>query len=454
MDSHKAQHDMTSGGIMKKLTVVSLPIMGTQLLSMMYNFVDMFWLGRIEHAVPGGAIAASGAAGMYMWMSVALMLIGRMGAEIGVSQNTGRGDTQAVGKYAQNSFMLSIFLGIVFAAVMILFRSPLIGFFGIEDARVASDGELYLAIVALGIPASYVGAQLTGTYNAAGNSRTPFLISIIGILMNLVLDPLLIFTFGWGIAGAAIATVAAQYTAVIIALFVTRSKRSPIKGVKLIAKPDFSIIKQIIRWSAPACAESAAFTFLTMILQRFVGSFGTAAFTVSRIGSQIESFSWLVSGGFGTAVVAFIGQNYGAGKWARIHSGFRLSILAMAVWGVIVAVGLFFFGGAMYLLFTDDAVVLSLAVAYMQIVAPGQITACIESVAAGAFKGIGKTVPPAIVSFTSNAARVVLAWFLMRTSLGLNGIWIAAVSGMLVRGTWVTVWYMLAARSLPKHNDE
>ena len=91
-------NDLTQGGILKKLLQVAVPIMGTQLMQMVYNLTDMFWLGRMEQSVM--AVAASGLAGMFLWLGMALMMIGRIGSEIGVSQGIGRGDIDAAHGYA------------------------------------------------------------------------------------------------------------------------------------------------------------------------------------------------------------------------------------------------------------------------------------------------------------------------------------------------------------------
>ncbi|HZK01348.1 MAG TPA: MATE family efflux transporter, partial [Anaerovoracaceae bacterium] len=102
-------YDLTEGGILRKLLLVAVPIMGIQLMQMAYNLTDMFWLGRMETSVT--AVAASGLAGMFLWLSVAMMLIGRTGAEIGTAQNLGRKDIDAARGYAEDSVRISLILG-------------------------------------------------------------------------------------------------------------------------------------------------------------------------------------------------------------------------------------------------------------------------------------------------------------------------------------------------------
>src|SRR5690554_4794357 len=109
-------YDLTQGSILKKLLRVAVPIMGTQLMQMTYNLTDMFWLGQTEQSVV--AVASSGLAGMYLWLGMALLMIGRMGSEIGTSQNLGRGDIESSKGYAQDSTRISLILGLFYGLML------------------------------------------------------------------------------------------------------------------------------------------------------------------------------------------------------------------------------------------------------------------------------------------------------------------------------------------------
>ena len=440
---------LIEGGIINKLFLVALPLIGTQIIQMAYNLTDMFWLGRLS----SDSVASSGTVGLFLWLSMSFMMFGRMGAEIGVSQNIGRGDEESALAFAHNSLVIAVVLGVILTLIYRIGCKPLVGFFRILDAKVEKDAQDYLAIVSFGIPFTFISAAVSGIFNGGGNTRISLLINGVGLVLNMTLDPILIFTAGLGIRGAAFATIFAQMIAACLSLFaVIKSKSRPFEKFKLFITLKKHIIKQIFRWVTPIAIESFLFTFLTMLIAALVAGFGSKAMAASRVGSQIESLTWLIAGGYASALTSFTGQNFGAGKWTRIHRGFKISSGLMLCWGIIVGLILFFIGHILYGVFIpNDPDVVSIGAQYMRILAFAQIAGCLEGVAAGVFRGQGKTIQPSIASGTSNALRVVLAYILTRfTSLGLTGIWVAIAGGTCVRGFWMYIWYLFYSRAMPK----
>ena len=448
-----SKYNLVEGSIVNKLFFVAGPIIMTQIFQMAYNLTDMFWLGRLS----SDAVAASGTAGLFLWLSMAFFLFGRMGAEIGVSQNLGRGDKETARSYAQNAIVVAIIMGLFTATVFISFHETFIGLFGIQEAHVEKDAREYLSIVSLGIPFFFTTAAITGIFNGAGNSRMSMLINGFGFTLNMILDPLLIFSAGLGIRGAGVASVIAQSLASVLAVYMLyRSKNRPFETIKLFIRPKWEIIKQIFKWVTPVSLESFLFTTLTMMLTPLTAMYGANALATVRIGSQIESLTWLIGGGYAAALTAFTGQNFGAGKWTRINKGFRLSSVMMAGWGLMVTILLAFGGGALFGIFVpNEPDVIKLGIFYLQLLAFAQIPACLEGVAAGIFRGLGKTVPPSISSITSNIMRVIMAYmFVAYTELGLTGIWLAVVISAVLRGVWIFIWYMIYSRKTPKTDIE
>jgi len=448
--------NLAEGKIFSSLLRLGLPIAGVQVMHMAYNITDMFWLGRVS----SDALAASGVAGLFLWLSVGLMIIGRVGAEVGVAQSKGQGDDAAAYRYSRAALYIAAALGILYGSILILFRTPLIGFFNFQEANVAADAADYLAIMALGIPAIFIASSIDGTFVASGNSRTPFLIGSAGLIFNMILTPIFIFSLGLGVFGAAVSSVIAQYTVFVVRIAaIKRFKNRPFDTYQFMVPFSFSAIisdlrtgtsGHIFKLTLPICLEQTLFPLLTMVTTRFEVSFGAFAISMSRVGSQIESLSWLVGAGFGAALTAFVGQNFGAGKMDRISKGVRYAGYSLGVWGIFVTVVLWFGGDIIFTVFlpeyAPDPEMRSIFTTYLRILAACQILANLEFVATNAFRGKGKTVPPSVVSITSNVIRVPLAYFLSLTPLGLLGIWTAvSITGGL-RGAGVCLWYIWDTR--------
>ena len=378
-------------------------------------------------------------------------MIGRMGSEIGTAQNLGRGDLEAAQGYAQDSTRISLLLGVLYGLVLVTLAGPLVSLLQVRDADVFTNTCAYLRIVGVGLPLTYVSAAITGAFNGAGNSRLSFWANAVGLLVNMVLDPLMILVWGWGVRGAAIATVIAQsVVCALFLLFVKRHAHRPFKRFRVIGKVGLDRVRQILRWSLPIAVESGAFTALAMVVTGMISAwYGETALAVQRVGGQIESLSWLIGGGFASAVTAFVGQNYGARKWARIRRGYRIALSSLLVWEALVTLLLIWGGRFIFSLFLRESPeILDMGATFLRILAGCQLFMALEGACAGTFRGIGKTLPPSLCSVASNLLRPALCW-LFAQWLGLNGIWIGLVASAVLRGTLIFVWFMLYERKLP-----
>jgi putative MATE family efflux protein len=436
----KQHSDLTTGSIFQKLIFVALPIMGTQLMQMLYNLTNMFFLGRLSSE----AVAAAAASTMFIWLSNAMLLVGRMGAEIGVSQNKGRGDQQKANAFARNAWHLALLLGFAYGSLLMFFSETLLSVINIREPDVASMAADYLRILGLGIPAMYMTAALAGSFNGSGKSQIPFLASAIGTIISVFLNPLMIFTFGFGIQGAAIATILAQWLVfALLLLAIKKHKERPFEQIKLLSKPNREIIGQIIRWSLPISLESGFFTILTMAVTRLIAGFGSGALAVYHVAAQIESLSWFIGVGFGTAVTAFVGQNYGAEKWDRIKNGFRVSSVTMLIWGTAISLLLVFCGYILFSVFLQEPELRAMGAGYLAILAITQIPGCLEHVGSGFFRGMGRTARPSIVSIITNILRVAACYLLASTALGLVGVWWGVTLTAALRGSVIFGWGLI-----------
>lgn len=436
--------DLTKGSIAKSLLKLALPIMGTSFLQTAYNITDMFWIGQVGTK----EVAAVGTAGFFTWLAMAFIIISKVGAEVKVAQNLGRKDIHSVKHYIATSIQINLILSISYSIIIFIFRKQLIGFFNLGDMRVINMAESYLMIICFGLMFYFINPVFTAIFNGAGDSSTPLKINTLGLLFNIVFDPILIFGIGpfkpMGVEGAAIATILAQFlvTACFI-ITILKSKEEYFK-FNLFEKMNMDYAKSIIRLGIPVSFQNGLFTVFAMLIARIIATWGAEPIGVQKIGSQIEAISWMTAGGLSTALSAFIGQNYGAGNKNRIVKGYIYTMIMAMVIGVFSTLLLVFLGGDIFKLFIpNDAKATIIGAEYLKILGYSQLFMCIEITTTGAFNGLGKTLFPSVVSIIFTGLRVPAADLLSsKTSLGLNGIWWSISMSSVFKGVILTAIFI------------
>jgi putative MATE family efflux protein len=436
------KNDLTEGNILKKLIILALPIMGTSLIQTAYSLTDMIWVGTLGSR----AVTAVGTAGFFTWFAFAFITIPQIGAAVGVSQSVGRKDVKETKSYIRHSIQMNLVFAILYGLTMIIFRKQLIGFFNIKGEDIVNMATTYLAIVAMGMIFFFLPPVLTAIFNGHGDSRTPFKINAVGLIVNIILDPVLILGLGpfprMGVPGAAVATIFAQFVVTTIFIFVIKKKTDYFASLNFLQKPDWNHIGKIVKFGIPVAVQSGVFTLIAMIIARILARWGSTPIAVQSVGSQIESISWMTAGGFQTALGAFVGQNFGAKKWDRIYKGYFTALGIIAVIGTMTSCLLIFFPGPIFSVFISEKSVIKDGIIYLRILGVSQLFMCIEITTAGAFNGLGRTIPPSIVGIVINAMRIPGA-LLLSTVLGLSGVWWSISISSILKGIILASWFII-----------
>ena len=437
----KTRINLLEGNILPALSALALPIMATSLIQMAYNLIDMIWIGKIG----ASAVASVGAAGMFMWLSNGLATLAKMGGQIKVGHALGAQKKEDATSYAQSSIQMGIVFAIGFGILSVVFADEMIGFFQLNSAQVIQDAKLYLMITCGLVIFSFMNQIFTGILTAMGNSRTSFIATGIGLVLNIMLDPLFIFGFGaippMGVAGAAIATVLAQLVVMLLFLHTILRDTVLFSNIHILHSYSSQHTMEIFRIGLPSAVQSMLFSGISMVIARLIAGWGDAAVAVQKVGSQIESISWMTAEGDAAALNSFVAQNHGAKNTDRIREGYRLSMIVMLSWGVFCSFVLIVFPQLIFQVFIQEAEVLPMGVDYLRILGVSQLFMCMEITTAGAFSGLGKTLPPSIVSITLTGARIPMAILLGRW-LGLNGVWWAITISSIGKGIVLLGWFL------------
>lgn len=435
-------NDLTQGSIFRSLWIMAVPLISASFIQMAYSMTDMLWLGHLG----SDAVAAAGAAGFFIWLCNALSFMTKIGAEITVSQSIGAKDYQRAAGYANHAVTLSHIFGLIYACFIVIAAPALIGLFHFE-ASITEQAVNYMRIVAPGLFFQFNNNTFSGLYNGQGDSHTPFRTSAVGLIANIILDPLLIYGIGpfphLGTSGAAIATALAQL--VVFSIFSRRifSERFPLGRMQLFHSLKKECSKRIILLGLPVSMQNALFSMFSLTLATMAARWGAVGVAAQSIGAQIEAISWMTAAGFSTALAAFTGQNYGAGNYERIRKGYRLTLCIAGGIGLFAGILFYLFNKEIFSLFVEEPDAIEAGGNYLKIIALSQIFMVTESVTAGAFNGTGHTTPPAFSSIIFTGARIPMALFLTTfPALGLSGIWWSITISSVIKGTVLPLWYL------------
>ncbi|RGU29147.1 MATE family efflux transporter [Ruminococcus sp. AF17-22AC] len=435
--------NLTKGPILKTLTKLAIPIMASSFLGTLYNITDMAWIGLLGSK----AVAGVGVGGMFTWLSQGLAAMARMGGQVQVAQCIGRGERDRAHGFAQAAVQLATLMGMAYAVISLLFTRQMVAFFQLTDPEAQTAALSYTKIACGLIVFSFLTLTMTGLYTAQGDSKTPFLANLIGLITNMILDPVLILGPGpfpkLGVVGAAIATVTAQaivMTMMILGVIIQK-KENVLKGIRLTAKIPKEYLGGLCRIGIPTAIQGMAYCAISMVLTRMVSAYGAEAVATQRVGGQIESISWNTADGFAAALNAFIAQNYGAGKMDRVRKGYRASLWTVGIWGLLISFVFICFPQAIADIFFHEPKAVATAVGYLVIIGFSEAFMCVELTTVGALSGLGRTRLCSIISITFTSARIPLA-IILGGLIGLSGIWWALSVTSIIKGIIFTCTFL------------
>ena len=434
----KGIKNLTEGPILRQLFMLAMPIMATSFIQMAYSLTDMAWVGRLGSE----AVASIGSVGLLTWMTSSIALLNKVGSEVSVGQSIGLRDETSARSFATHNVTLSLVLSLIWASVLFVFATPIIGMYELEP-HIAGNAVNYLRIVSSAFPFVFMSATFTGIFNASGRSKIPFTINSIGLVINMILDPLLIFVFDWKTEGAALATWIAQ--ACVFGLFVYQLKARKIlwENFRFFGKLKRAYTAKIVKIGLPVATLNALFAFVNMFLGRTAstvgGHIGLMAMTTS---GQIEAITWNTSQGFSTALSAFVAQNYAARKISRVMKALQTTLYMTLVFGIICSLLFIFCGNNIFAIFVPEKEAYEAGGLALRIDGYSQLFMMLEIVIQGIFYGMGRTIPPAVISITCNYLRIPMALFFVSLGWGLPGIWWTICLTSILKGIVILIWFL------------
>ena len=439
--------DLTEGGITGRLLRFALPLMAGNLLQQLYNVADTLVVGRFLGA---DALAAVGSAYTLMTFLTSILLGLCMGSSAFFSIQFGRRDTERL----KNSFFLAfVLIGLAALALNALSFAGLdwiIRALQVPETVVPLMRE-YLFYIFFGILATFLYNYFANLLRAVGNSVVPLVFLGVSAVLNIVLDLVFVLVCRWGVAGAAVATVIAQYVSGIGILLYYLLRFPELRIARRHMKWDGSIVREIAGFSCLTCVQQSVMNLGILMVQGLVNSFGAAVMAAFAAAVKIDSFAYMPVQDFGNAFSTFIAQNYGAGRADRIRRGIKSA--ATCAFGFCAAISILVcvFARPLMGLFIppEEMEIIAVGVGYLRIEGACYFGIGLLFLLYGFYRAVSRPGMSVVLTAASLGTRVLLAHLLSAVpALGVTGIWVSVPIGWALADIVGVVYYWKKRRSL------
>ena len=430
---------LTEGHVGLTLLSLAVPMIWGMFSIIAFNLADAYFVGKLGH-LHLAALSFT----FPVVMTIGSLTIGLgVGASSVIARAIGEGDRRKVQSLTTDSLTLALLFVGVFVLIGFFTIDPLFKAIG-ADAQTLPMIRDYMRIWYLGMMFLVIPMVGNNAIRASGDTINPSIIMTISAVINIVIDPILIFGLGpfprMEIKGAALATVFARAVSMVASLWILHYR----KNMLTFKTPKVSHVldswKRILHVGLPAAGTYAIGPIATAIITKMMATFGSTAVAAFGIATRIESFSLIALFGLSTSVIPFVGQNFGAGKNQRVQQGLRHAFVFSMAWGIFSAVILAIFAKNLTSLFSDNKTVISIASMYLIIVPISFGAQGIVLISSSAFNALGKPMPSAVLTMTRMMVLYVPLALIGKYFFRTNGIFAAACAANFATALWGLLW--------------
>ncbi len=439
--------DMTQGPAMRSMLRFAVPMVLGNLLQQCYNVADTLIVGKFLGA---NALAAVGSSFTLMTFLTSILLGLCMGSGTLFSIRFGERNEKKLKEEICASFVLIVSLTIVLNILAFVFLDKIQLFLQVPE-EVWQDMRRYLSVVFCGIFATFLYNYFASLLRAIGNSTLPLIFLAISAILNIALDLWFVLGMKWGVAGAALATVTAQYLSGIgIAIYAWISVPW-LKMKKEEWRVRWNYMREIAGFSILTCVQQSVMNLGILMVQGVVNSFGAAVMAAFAAAVKIDAFAYMPVQDFGNAFSTFIAQNYGAKKEERIRAGLRGAVLSVLLFCVVVSAAVWLLARPLMLLFVEagETAIVAEGVRYLRIEGAFYFGIGCLFLLYGLYRALGKPGMSVVLTMVSLGTRVVLAYVLSGIhAIGVVGIWWSVPIGWILADMAGIFYYMKKRKQL------
>lgn len=437
--ANRGNNDLTKGAVWRVISKFALPLLIGNLLQQFYNITDSVIVGQFLGKEALAAVSAS----FFIYYFIISLVIGiGSGTSVVISQFFGAKELGKVQQAFSSFFIFMLVAGILLSIIGIIFAEPMFRLTNTpEDVipQAVSYFKIYVGGTFLFVTFNSIISILRGV----GESIRPMLFILLTTILNIAFDLIFIVVLGWGIEGAARATVVAQGIGMCIALTYVNNTHPLLSIKKEDLTFNFPLFKEGLRIGLPTSVQQCAISLGLIALLGVVNSFGTDTLTAYGAAGKIDTIIIQAVLTLSGALAAFCGQNIGAGRLDRVRDGVRFAMLINVIFGIVTFSCIYLFGEKMMLAFTNDPEVIKIGKEYLLVMGGFFIVHGGVNIFNGALRGAGDTLFPMVVSTTCFwLIRIPLAyWF--SSLFGRIGIWLAIGASLCIALIVTCTYYIL-----------
>ena len=394
--SARYEIDMTHGPILKKLLLFTVPLILSSILQLLFNAADVVVVGRF--AQQGDlCLAAVGSTGSLTSLIVNMFVGLSVGTNVVAARAWGSGDHKAMEDSVHTSMLVSVVSGVILAVVGVIGARVFLEWMN-TPGEVIDLSSLYLRIYFAGMPANMIYNFGSAILRSVGDTRRPLIYLIIAGALNVILNLFFVIVLHMDVEGVALATIISQaVSAALVVICLMRSEgglRLTLKKLRIAG----NMLKEIARIGLPAGFQGVLFSISNVMIQSSINAFGATVMAGSSAAGNLEGFVYVGMNAFHQAAVSFSSQNLGAGEYKRIWRIAVVCQVCVTVVGLLMGVGVWFFGSELLRIYTTSQEVVNAGLVRLSYVCLPYALCGMMDVMTGSLRGIGYSVMPMLVS--------------------------------------------------------
>ena len=414
-----SEADLTVGSIVDKVLLFAIPLMLTSMLQQLFNATDVAVVGKFASME---AMAAVGSNTPVVSLLINFFVGISVGSNVLISHSIGARDSEKAKSAVRTSMALALTAGVFIALLGNLIASPIIEILGVP-AEVKEYSVTYLRLYFSGAPFILLYNFEAAIFRSNGNTRTPLICLFAGGVFNVAANLFFVLVLGMDVDGVAIATVLANVISSMMLLYFLRKEDSIIHVNVAKIRINRDDLATILKIGMPAGLQSAVFSISNICIQSGINSLGADYMAASSAAFNIEIFAFFVVNSFTQTLVTFIGQNYGAGKYARCREVARKTLMVSWTFAMVLSVLLLVLARPLLGLFTNEPQVIEAGMLRVKVILYAETLNVLMDNLSGAMRGLGKSLIPALTTLICVC--------------GVRIIWV--FTGFQIYHTWMSI---------------